>query len=383
MSDYEELRAEIAALRAQVSALAGQKNAPAPAEDEAVSRRGLLGKLAGAAVAGAGLSMLGAAPAEATAGYMRFGETNDAAGDQTTLKSLNSGKTLDVWQQGTGICLGVDITHTTSTAPAIWARHNGEGPAIDAAILKSTSDAAAVYGYGRPEANGRGIEGHGAIGVYGVDDNGGGSGVLGQTYFGQGVYGVAYGNGAGVSAYSAEGNALSAYSNGPYGAWLHGAKAPLYLNPRGTAGPPTGTAVTHERGAVLADVNGALWVCVAGGAPGTWVRPGFNPLVKRVLSSGTTAGTFAAGQRKEVTITGLPAGIGAVALNITATSTGSGSVTVYPYGASRPGVAQLAVNPQYRWTGFAIVKPGPGGKVSVYNSGGTTKMSVDLAGFFA
>src|SRR5688500_14901840 len=82
MSDYEELRAEIDALRAQVTALTRSAAPPAPAGDEAASRRGLLGKLAGAAVAGAGLSMLGAAPAEAApGGNLILGASNDAAGE--------------------------------------------------------------------------------------------------------------------------------------------------------------------------------------------------------------------------------------------------------------------------------------------------------------
>ncbi|HWL37882.1 MAG TPA: hypothetical protein VNQ77_16980 [Frankiaceae bacterium] len=368
MSDYEELRAEIAALRAQVSALAGRNGVAAPAEDEdeAVSRRGLLGKLAGAAVAGAGLSMLGAAPAEATAGYMRFGETNDAGADQTTLKSSNTGTTLDVWQQGTGICLGADITHTTSTNPVFWARHNGYGNVIDAAVLNSSSQAACISGW---SSIGTGVVGTGYNGVRGESTNG------------IGVHATDAAGGRGLSAYSNTGDAITGYSNGGYGAWLTGAKAPLKLEPHGSDGPPLGGS--HARGEVMVDVNGTVWVCLTGGSPGTWVRPGFNPLVKRLVSSGTTTGSYAAAQKKDVTATGVPAGVTAVALNITATSTGSGSVTVYPYGAARPGVAHLAVNPQYRWTGFAIVQLGAGNKFSVYNSSGTTKMSIDLAGFFA
>ena len=366
MSDYEELRAEIAALRAQVTALTTPAAPNAPAEDEAVSRRGLLGKLAGAAVAGAGLSVLGAAPAEATAGYMRFGETNDAAGDQTSLKSLNAGTTFDVWQQGTGICLGADITHTTSTSPAIWARHNGYGNVIDAAVLNSNSQAACISGY---STIGTGVVGTGYYGVRGEAANG------------IGVAASDSGNGRGLSAYSNTGDAITGYSNGGYGAWLTGARAPLFLQPHGSDGAPTGGY--HQVGEVMVDVNGTLWQCVLAGTPGSSVRPGFNPLVKRLVSAATSTGSYAAAQKKDVTVTGIPAGVTAVAVNITATSTGSGSVTVYPYGTTRPGVAHLAVNPQYRWSGFAIVKLGSGSRFSVYNSAGTTKMSIDLAGFFA
>jgi hypothetical protein len=367
MSDYEELRAEIAALRAQVRALAGGQAATPPAEDEPVSRRGLLGKLAGAAVAGAGLSMLGTAPAEAAAGgNLVLGASNDAGAEGTSLKNLSSETTFDTWQQGTGICVGADITHTTSTSPVIWARHNGYGSVIDAAVLNSDSQAACITGW---SSIGTGVQGTGYQGVRGESTNG------------IGVHAIDYDTGRGLNAYSNLGDAISGYSNGGYGAWLTGGKAPLRLEPHGSDGPPTGGL--HGRGEVMVDVNGTVWVCLTGGTPGTWVRPGFNPLVKRLVSSGTTTGSYAAAQKKDVTATGVPAGVTAVALNITATSTGSGSVTVYPYGATRPGVAHLAVNPQYRWTGFAIVQLGSGGRFSVYNSSGTTKMSIDLAGFFA
>lgn len=362
MSDYEELRAEIAALRSEVSALRGDR----PGEDETVSRRGLFGKLAGAAVAGAGMAVLGSSPAEATTGTMIFGSPNDAGTEGTYLKSNGTETTFDTWQQGTGICLGVDITHTTSTAPALWARHNGLGNVIDAAVLNTDSQTACIAGW---TTNGTGVLGTGYYGVRGESTNG------------IGISASDSAGGRGLSAYSNTGDAITGYSNGGYGAWLTGARAPLLLQPHGSDGPPTGGV--HQTGEVMVDVNGTLWQCVTGGAPGTWVRPGFNPLVKRLVSAGTTTGSYAAGQKKDVTVSGVPAGMTAVAVNLTATSTGSGSVTLYPYGTTRPGVAHLAVNPQYRWTGFAIVKLGSGSRFSVYNSAGTTKLSIDLAGFFA
>lgn len=363
MSDYEELRAEIAALRSEVSALRGDRHG----DDETVSRRGLFGKLAGAAVAGAGMAVLGSSPAEAApGGNLVIGASNDGVGEGTYLKNLSGETTFDVWQQGTGICLGVDITNTTSGSPALWARHNGTGNVIDAAVLNSNSQAACIAGWTQ---NGTGVLGTGYNGVRGESTNG------------IGVHALDYEGGRGLNAYSNTGDAVSGYSNGGYGATLHGGRAPLFLQPHGSDGPPTGGM--HQAGEVMVDVNGTLWQCVTGGAPGTWVRPGFNPLVKRLVSAGTTTGSYTAGQKKDVTVSGLPAGMTAVAVNLTATSTGSGSVTLYPYGTTRPGVAHLAVNPQYRWTGFAIVKLGSGSRFSVYNSAGTTKLSIDLAGFFA
>lgn len=359
MSDYEELRAELAALRAEVSALRGA--------DEPVSRRGLLGKVAGAAVAGVGVSMLGSSPAEATTGTMVYGTSMNSGGDGTYLSGTTSVQyVFSVVQAGAGTALNANVTHTTSESPTVLVQHNGFGSPVEALVLNYDSAASAIHGVA--SAYGTGVHGEGSTGVLGV---GGSVGVYGYAGSGRAVYG-----------YSATGEALYGYSNGTYGAWLHGGNAQLFLDSTGhAAGAPT--TGTHGKGEVRLDANGALWVCVADGTPGTWVRPGFNPLAKRLVSAATSTGTFAAGQKKDVVVTGIPTGVGAVALNLTATSTASGSMTVYRYGAARPGVAQLAVNPQYRWTGFAVVALGAGNRFSIYNSAGTTKVSIDLAGFFS
>ena len=342
MSDYEELRAEIAALRSEVSALRGE---------EQVSRRGLLGKLAGAAVAGAGLSVLGSSPAEASTGTMVYGTSMNSGTDGTYLTGSTSPQyVLSVAQAGAGTAFNANVTNTGNSQPTVLVQHNGSGIPIEALVLGTGGSA--VHGVA---SNGNGLHGEGYVGALG---QGSGIGVYGYSTDGRAVYG-----------YSDTGEALYGYSNGTYGMWAHGAKAQLFLDPTGhTAGAPT--SGTHEKGAVRLDANGTLWICVAGGTPGTWVRPGFNPLVKRLVSASTATGTFTAAQKKDVTVSGLPTGVGAVAVNITATSTGSGSVTAYPYGTTRPGVAHLAVNPQYRWTGFAIVKLGSGNRFSIYNSAG-------------
>ena len=214
------------------------------------------------------------------------------------------------------------------------------------------------------------VHGEGATGVHGQATTPSGIGVHGFSDSGRGVYG-----------YSENSVGVMGFSRGSYGVWAHGVGARLFLDPgEHDPGPPTSGA--HEQGAVRLDANGALWVCAASGTPGTWVRPGFNAQVRRLVHASSAAGTFAAGERKDVTIGGLPAVASAVALNLTATSTGSGAVIVYPFGAARPEVAQLAVNPRYRWTGFAIVRLGAGRRLSVHNTAGTTRLSIDLAGFY-
>jgi hypothetical protein len=387
MTDIDVLRSELAALRAEVAALRGSAAVPAAA-DEPVSRRGLLGKLAGAAVAGAGLAVLGSAPAEATAGNPVIlgasGTTNDSGTVGTYVKATTSVEhAFDVTQQGAGIALGVDTTHTTTTQPALWVVQNGLGSAVEASVLNSDSTASAVYAYGRP-TGGTGVEAHGAVGVHGYDDNGGGSGVLGETTGGNGVYGYS-GTGRAVYGYSGGGESLYGYSNGTYGLWVHGTRAQAFFDPMGTAGPPA--SGTHSRGEVWIDVNGVHWHCVAPGTPGTWVRPGFNPVTPYRLLSGTTAtGTFATGTARDLAVAGahgIPAGALAAAVNISATSTGTGSLTLYRTGTARPGVAHVSYGPAYKWSGFAVVPLSPTGKLTVYASAGTTHVSLDVAGFFA
>jgi hypothetical protein len=181
VSEYDDLRSEIAALRAQVAALSAP-SAVAPAGDDAVSRRGLLGKVAAAAVGGAGLAMLGARPADATTGTMQYGFANNAGTSTTSLTAATGSgtlRTLDLTQSGLGNCLGANITNTESNASTINAVTNGDGTVVDAAILKSGSTAPCLIASGRPE--GSGVVGNGGIGVQGVDTNGGGSGVLGES----------------------------------------------------------------------------------------------------------------------------------------------------------------------------------------------------------
>ncbi len=382
MTDYDELRAEVAALRAQVTALTRSTAAPPPpraaaeerTDDDAVSRRGLLGKLAGVAAAGAGLSLLAGSAAEATAGNPVIlgasGTTNDSGTVGTYVKATTSVEhAFDVTQQGTGIALGVDTTDTTTSQPALWVRHNGHGSAIDAVTFDQ---------FGTP-----GIYGGGVTGIKGEDLNGGGTGVLGQSTSGIGVYGYTD-DGRAVYGYASSGSALYGYTSTGYALTAYPGKAHLLLTPGPTAGKPA--SGTHARGEVYVDANGVHWHCVAAGTPGTWVRPGFNAVAPyRLLSGSTASGTFATGTRRDLQVTGthVPAGAHAVALNLTATANGTGSLTVYQAGAARPGVTQLSYGPAYKWSGYAVVALSATGKISVYASAGTAHVSIDVAGFYA
>jgi hypothetical protein len=97
-----------------------------------------------------------------------------------------------------------------------------------------------------------------------------GTGVAGECPGAAGiaVSGVGLGN-IGVQGYGAK-IGVSGVSFTGLGGQFAGARAALRLVPRGTPGKPT--SGTHERGELVVDSVGAVFVCTAGGTPGTWKK---------------------------------------------------------------------------------------------------------------
>lgn len=81
---------------------------------------------------------------------------------------------------------------------------------------------------------------------------------------------------------------------------------------------------------------------------------------------------------------GVPAiGVGAVALNVTATEpTASSFLTVYPTGAARPVSSNLNVVAGQTVPNMVVVPVGAGGKISVFNNNGSTQLVSDVLGWF-
>jgi hypothetical protein len=81
---------------------------------------------------------------------------------------------------------------------------------------------------------------------------------------------------------------------------------------------------------------------------------------------------------------GVPAtGVGAVVLNVTVTEpTGSGNLRLWPTGAALPNASNLNYVPGQTVPNLVIAKVGAGGKVSIYNSGGTVQVVADIMGWF-
>ncbi|MDQ4131821.1 MAG: beta-propeller fold lactonase family protein [Actinomycetota bacterium] len=120
---------------------------------------------------------------------------------------------------------------------------------------------------------------------------------------------------------------------------------------------------------------------------------GFTPVTPaRILDTrialGAPAGKVGPQQALELQVTGrggVPAtGVSAVALNVTVTEpTAAGYVTVYPTGATRPVASSLNFVPGQTVPNAVVVKVGSGGRVTLFNSWGTSHLVADVAGWHA
>ncbi|MFN8021331.1 MAG: hypothetical protein U0Q03_07370 [Acidimicrobiales bacterium] len=81
---------------------------------------------------------------------------------------------------------------------------------------------------------------------------------------------------------------------------------------------------------------------------------------------------------------GVPAsGVGAVALNVTATQPSAGSfLTIYPTGRTRPTASNLNTSPGNTVSNMVIVPVGVNGMISLYNLAGSVHLVVDVLGWF-
>jgi subtilisin family serine protease len=98
-------------------------------------------------------------------------------------------------------------------------------------------------------------------------------------------------------------------------------------------------------------------------------------------------GAIGPGQTLRVPIlgrAGIPAtGVGAVALNVTATSpTASSYLTVFPTGETLPRTSNLNFTASQTIPNSVIVKIGTDGSISIHNNSGSTHVIVDISGWF-
>lgn len=159
-------------------------------------------------------------------------------------------------------------------------------------------------------------------------------------------------------------------------------RAALAVLPVGADG--TVTLYTSQRGNLLADVTG--WFSTpetASMTEGRWQGLGADRIVD-TREPGSPVAPVGPGQKVDVdveTLGGLPNATETVVLNVTAVApTASGYLTVYPYLQTRPTVSMLNFRVGETVSNRVVV-PVVQGKVSIYNSSGTTNLLVDLAGY--
>jgi hypothetical protein len=182
--------------------------------------------------------------------------------------------------------------------------------------------------------------------------------------------------------------------------WPKGAPRPLASNLNFTAGQTVANAVLTRLGSdgaiSIYNDTGAVHVVidVVGWFPDNQSYVGVTPArLADSRNSPTFDGQFsntgpvAQSTFANITVTGrgpIPrTGVGAIAVNVTATNPSAASfLTVWPTGASRPTASNLNVVAGQTVPNMVIAKVGTNGQISVYNDAGTVDVIVDVLGWF-
>jgi hypothetical protein len=180
---------------------------------------------------------------------------------------------------------------------------------------------------------------------------------------------------------------------GASGGFFSGTDAAVTLDPTATPGPPTGTAF---KGDVAIDSNGSLWICIAQGTPGTWIRLSSVNLLQtpqRLIDTRATGGggPFAANETRTYNVGGVVPGIPTYAtgilgiltvVNTVVDALGVGFVVAYPKGTSQPATATNTWygNNQILANGFSSGLGGSPAGISVFCFR-QTDVVIDLTGY--
>ena len=320
--------------------------------------------VAGSSHSPAGMGVYGSAD-PTTGGIGVFGEAQSDGG----VGVQGVGNTYAVW--GAGAWTGVLGSSGVGPGVVGWSHNDPMGTAPS----PNTPGKTGVYGYADQDTA--------AMGVYGQSTSG--MGVLGKATTGTGIRGE-----------SATGVDLAAGGSGR-----------LLQKPTATAGAPgSGTYATGE---MIRDATGAMWLCTAGGKPGTWrkvasVASGSRggaltllPTPARVYDSRSGGGAMTAGSVRTIYVASaiaayggalaVPGGAVGVTYNLTVTGTVAGGwLALLPRGATFGGTASI------NWTasGQTIANGGVVGlggdrQLDVRcatNSGCSTHFILDLTGYY-
>jgi hypothetical protein len=180
---------------------------------------------------------------------------------------------------------------------------------------------------------------------------------------------------------------------GDIGGFFSGNMAALSLQPQvGSGAPASGD---HSKGDLLVDASGVMYLCVADGNPGTWIKVshgGYRPLpapIRAYDSRSDAAGKLQPGagdveHPRPIQITGVVAGVPAeavaVAGNLAVTQAEAGGfATVWPSGAW-PGTANINYNPGVDLSNAFTVGLGASGQITI---AALTRVHVvvDIAGY--
>ena len=419
--EIETLRAELAELRREFAAMrpAGTAGAapvavrPSAGDDESASgRRGFL-RLAGAAAVGATAVAVGsgARPAAAASnGPVLLGVANNQAdaGGSTVIRS-NSGTNLDKATFLVRNYTAGDLLPPADHRIAITAITNGVDatPGLRTGVYARSAGPAAAPGTGG---------GQGVFGSAGGIDNDytatqiGVFGSAGQT--GYGVVGLCPTGALAVGTLGRADEGYGLVGSSDTGVSIlarNGGRIQQQL--RSTAGAPT--IGTFNKGEMIRDLNGDLYLCVVTGSPGTWQKvtaqhPGYanaggsiNLLprpIRLIDSRGNGAPItndskrFAAGVPLEAQITGtvadglsVPAGAKGILGNLTATQPlANGFALVWATGQTQPLTSNINYSVATATPAIAnyfISSISAAGKLNVMAAAASTHLLVDVFGF--
>jgi hypothetical protein len=376
-AEIEQLRAALGATQPDVAPTAPATEAPGGL----ASRRTLL-KLGGAAaVAGvaAGAAAITHQAYAAPATVNNWTTSTFTADAETVVKPNNSSYApLDLLQLQLG---------TGSVYAGLGTQLNAAKAALSA--YDTTTNNIGVYATSST-----------GFGLFGVTD-------IGTGATGAGLNGTANSTGTGVSGNSQSGIGVQGNSATSIGGSFTGGSAPLYLGPGLAAGAPGGT---HAKGELYLDNNAAMWICVAGGTPGTWVRVATVPngakgggiaylsTPVRLLDARTSAssglvnrGALAGNELYTFFVAGLggsgiPSNAQGLIANVTVLGpSAAGNLSLFPAGGAIPTVASMTFgSPGLFLANGVNVAVGSGGSINIQNqSGGTTPLVLDAVAFIS
>ena len=122
------------------------------------------------------------------------------------------------------------------------------------------------------------------------------------------------------------------------------------------------------------------------GAQGTYKALDPARVLDTRTGNGAAKGLVGAGREVSVLVSGrggVPAGVSAVVLNLTAVAPSTNTfLTAYPSGTARPATSSLNLVARANRANLVTVPVGSDGRVRVYNSTGTTHVLADVMGYY-